>query len=88
MAGSLCGLPRPLQYQQAVLPRRQGRHRRFRLKAGSEITWQAYGAVGCDLTRNINLEIGYRYLYTDYNQGGFLYDMTMSGVQITAGIVF
>jgi hypothetical protein len=55
---------------------------------GSEITWQASCALGCQLTRSIFVEAGYRYLYTDYNQGGFLYDVTQSGAQITAGIRF
>jgi len=55
---------------------------------GSEITWQAYGALGCQVTRYIFVEAGYRYLYTDYNQGGFVYDVTQSGAQITAGITF
>ena len=38
---------------------------------GSEITWQAYGALGCQVSRWCTLEAGYRYLYTDYNQGWF-----------------
>ena len=55
---------------------------------GSELTWQGSCALGCQVTRNIFVEAGYRYLYTDYNQGGFLYDVTQSGAQITAGITF
>jgi hypothetical protein len=55
---------------------------------GSEITWQGYGALGCQITRSIFMEAGYRYLYTVYNHGGFVYDVTQSGAQITAGIVF
>jgi hypothetical protein len=55
---------------------------------GSEITWQAYGALGCQVTRYIFIEAGYRYLYTDYNHGGFLYDVTQSGAQVTAGVLF
>jgi hypothetical protein len=55
---------------------------------GSEITCQASCALGCQITRSIFIEAGYRYLYTDYNQGGFLYDVTQSGAQITAGIRF
>ena len=55
---------------------------------GSEITWQAYGALGCQVTRYIFIEAGYRYLYTDYNRGGFLYDVSQSGAQVTAGIKF
>ncbi len=55
---------------------------------GSEITWQASGAIGCQLTRYIYTEAGYRYLYTDYKQDGFLYDTTQSGFQLTTGINF
>jgi hypothetical protein len=55
---------------------------------GSDLTWQAYGALGCQVTRSIFVEAGYRYLYTDYDHDGFLYKVTQSGVQITAGITF
>jgi len=55
---------------------------------GSEFTFQLYGALGCQVTRYIFVEAGYRYLYTDYNRGGFLYDVTQSGAQVTAGIKF
>ena len=55
---------------------------------GSELSWQASGALGCQLTRNIFTEVGYRYLYTDYNRNGFLYKVSMSGVQITTGVTF
>ena len=55
---------------------------------GSEITWQGSCALGCQVTRYIFVEAGYRYLYTDYNHDGFLYDVTQSGAQITAGIIF
>ncbi|HSI11201.1 MAG TPA: hypothetical protein VK961_04120 [Chthoniobacter sp.] len=55
---------------------------------GSEITWQGSCALGCQITRYIFMEAGYRYLYTDYNHGGFAYDVTQSGAQITTGITF
>ncbi len=55
---------------------------------GSDLTWQASGALGCQLTRSIHAELGYRYLYTDYNKDGFLYEVSQSGVEITAGITF
>ncbi len=55
---------------------------------GSELTWQASCALGCQLTRSMFVETGYRYLYTDYNHGGFVYDVSQSGAQITAGITF
>jgi hypothetical protein len=56
--------------------------------AGSDVTVQASGALGCQLTRSIYSEIGYRYLYADYDSGGFVYRVSTQGVQITTGIVF
>lgn len=55
---------------------------------GSNLTWQAYGALGCHITRSIYAEAGYRYLYTDYDKDNFTYKVTQSGVEITAGITF
>jgi hypothetical protein len=55
---------------------------------GSDLTWQASGALGCQVTRSLHAEIGYRYLYTDYDHDGFVYDVSQSGVEITAGITF
>jgi hypothetical protein len=55
---------------------------------GSEITFQLYGALGCQISRNFFVEAGYRYLYSDYDQDGFLYNVTQSGAQITFGINF
>ena len=56
--------------------------------AGSDVTVQAYGALGCQVTRSIYSELGFRYLYYDYDSGGFLYKVSMYGPQITAGIIF
>jgi len=55
---------------------------------GSQFTWQGYGAVGCEITRRVYCEAGYRYLYVDYRNGGFLYDVATRGAQITLGVVF
>jgi len=55
---------------------------------GSKVTVQAYGALGCDVTRNIYAELGCRYLYYDYDSDGFLYKVSMYGPQITAGVQF
>jgi hypothetical protein len=49
---------------------------------------QAYGALGCQVTRSIYSELGFRYLYYDYDSGGFLYRVSTYGPQITAGIIF
>jgi hypothetical protein len=56
--------------------------------AGSDVTVQAYGALGCQVTRSIYSELGFRYLYYDFDDGGFLYKVSTYGPQITAGIIF
>jgi len=58
---------------------------------GSDIAVEAYAALGCDLTRNIYSEVGYRYLYDDFRDEGandFLYQMSVHGAQITVGLKF
>ena len=55
---------------------------------GSDLTWQASGALGWQVTERLFTEIGYHYLYTDYNQNGFVYDVSQSGIEINAGITF
>jgi hypothetical protein len=57
-------------------------------EVGSDVTVQAYGALGCQVTRSIYSELGYRYLYYDYDSCGFLYKVSTYGPQITAGIIF
>ena len=56
--------------------------------AGSKVTVQAYGALGCQVTRSIYAELGFRYLYYDYDSGGFLYKVSTYGPQLTTGIIF
>lgn len=55
---------------------------------GSEITWQVCGALGCQITRNIYSEIGYRYLYLDYDTTSFIMQASLHGAQITVGLHF
>jgi len=55
---------------------------------GSQLTWQGYAGLGCNFTPNIFAELGYRYMYTNYRSGGYLYDVTLSGAQLTVGIKF
>jgi hypothetical protein len=48
-------------------------------------------ALGCQLTRNIYSEVGYRYLYGDFRDEGandFLYQMSLHGAQISVGLNF
>jgi hypothetical protein len=52
---------------------------------------QAYAALGCQITRNIYCEVGYRYLYDDFRDEGasdFLYQMSLHGAQISTGLKF
>jgi len=55
---------------------------------GSDIAVQAYAALGCQITRNIFSELGYRYLYDDFRDTNFLYQLSLHGAQITVGINF
>ena len=55
---------------------------------GSDIAVQEYAALGCQVTRNIFSEIGYRYFYDDYRDTDFLYQLSLHGAQITIGITF
>ena len=58
---------------------------------GSDIAVQAYAALGCQITRIIHSEIGYRYLYEDYRDqsaNDFLYQLSLHGAQITVGLTF
>jgi len=55
---------------------------------GTIVTVQAYGGLGCQITRNIYSEVGFRALYDDYDSGGFLYKTWTYGPQMTTGIIF
>jgi hypothetical protein len=55
---------------------------------GSTVTVQACGGLGVHITRSIYSELGFRYLYDDYDSGGFLYKTSTYGPQITTGISF
>lgn len=55
---------------------------------GSDLTWQAFGAVGYNWTKTISTSIGYRAIYENYEKGGFVYDVTQQGVFAGLGIHF
>jgi hypothetical protein len=55
---------------------------------GSDIAVQAYAALGCQITRQIFSEVGYRYLYDDYRDTNFLYQLSLHGAQISVGLIF
>jgi hypothetical protein len=58
---------------------------------GSDFAWQGYAALGCQITRIVYSEVGYRALYDDFRDesaNGFLYQLWMYGAQITVGLKF
>jgi hypothetical protein len=58
---------------------------------GSDVAVDAYAALGCQVTRNIYSEIGYRYYYDDFRDASandFLYLMTLQGAQLKVGLTF
>jgi hypothetical protein len=58
--------------------------------AGSDITTQVSAGLGCHITRSIYSELGFRYLYTDYEDDSnrFVWRTSTYGPQITTGITF
>ncbi len=58
--------------------------------AGSDITTQASAALGCQITRSIYSELGFRYLYTNFEDDSnrFVWKTSTYGPQITSGIIF
>jgi outer membrane autotransporter protein len=58
---------------------------------GSDIAVEAYAALGCQLSRSLRTEAGFRYYYDDFrdeNNRDFFYRMSVYGPQITALIDF
>jgi hypothetical protein len=47
---------------------------------GSQLTYQIYSGIGKELKQKYSLLLGYRYLYVDYTNGGFLYGIRMNGM--------
>lgn len=56
--------------------------------AGSKIAWNVQASLGVNFTRNIFGEIGYRYYYMDYSNGGTLYNGAESGIFSGVGVKF
>lgn len=56
--------------------------------AGSQITWNTQATVGFNITRNLFAEVGYRYMYVDYNKNNFLYQMNSFGLFSSIGVKF
>lgn len=56
--------------------------------AGSQITWNVQAAFGVNFTRNVYAELGYRYMYVDYDHDNFLYLMNSFGIYSSFGVKF
>ena len=46
----------------------------------SDLVWQVYGGIGTRLSEHASMELGYRHMAVDYQDGGFVYDVEISGV--------
>jgi hypothetical protein len=57
---------------------------------GSDVAVQVYGALGCQITRSVHAEAGYRYYYDDFRDAsaGFLYQVSLRGAQVLVGVTF
>jgi hypothetical protein len=55
---------------------------------GSQLTYQTYAGIGQEFKKRYSMLLGYRYMFVDYKNGGFLFDVHMSGLQAGFGIRF
>jgi len=55
---------------------------------GSDLTYQLLAGVNWQFARSVSAKAGYRYLYQDYRNNGFVWDMTASGFYFGAGFRF
>ncbi|MGA7392819.1 MAG: hypothetical protein WBW78_09210 [Terrimicrobiaceae bacterium] len=56
--------------------------------AGSQIAWNVQATLGVNFTRNIFAELGYRYMYVDYDNDNLLYQMNSFGLFSGIGVRF
>jgi len=55
---------------------------------GSDLTYQLLAGVNWQFAKSVVAKAGYRYLCQDYQNNGFVWDMTASGVYLGAGFRF
>lgn len=55
---------------------------------GSDLAIQAGGGIGYQVNERFSMEFLYRYLKTDYENGGFVYDTEMSGLFLGGAFYF
>lgn len=56
--------------------------------AASDLTWQAMAGFGWRFSENGGAFLGYRAIGTDYEDGGFTYDMVVHGPLLGLEFVF
>jgi hypothetical protein len=56
--------------------------------AGSQIAWNVQASLGVNFTHNLFAELGYRYFYMDYTNGGALYNAAEAGIFGGIGVKF
>jgi len=56
--------------------------------AGSDFTWQAFAGAGYQISKTWSVKFGYRALGIDFEDGGFVYDVTLQGFILGFGIRF
>jgi opacity protein-like surface antigen len=54
----------------------------------SNVTFQGSISAGYNFNQHLFAELGYRYLLTDYEDGGFTYNLASSGMFLGLGIKF
>ncbi len=55
---------------------------------GSELAWTLQATVGYNLNERSSIELGYRYLHTDYDNDSVLYDVAEAGLYMSYNIRF
>ena len=55
---------------------------------GSDRTYQLLAGVNWQFAKSVNAKAGYRYLYQDYQNDNFVWDITSSGYYLGAGFKF
>jgi opacity protein-like surface antigen len=55
---------------------------------GSDRTYQLLAGVTWQFSKSVSAKAGYRYLYQDYQNGSFIWDMKSSGYYLGAGFKF
>jgi opacity protein-like surface antigen len=55
---------------------------------GSDLTYQLLAGVNWQFSRSVSAKAGYRYLYQDYQNGAFIWEMKSSGFYLGAGFKF